>query len=91
MIKIDNDALTMVDEQQVADAAIHLLNAMQDHKPATQIYAIQALYRLLLDIYQLNPRQLLEQTDRIMKEGTDDYWSYRFQSVKAYIEGELSK
>jgi hypothetical protein len=89
LIKLDPDTLNLVDEQAVADAVIHLLDKLQDFPQEVQIFAIQALYRLMLDIFNLEPRHILQQTDRILRDGSENYFTYRFQAVKSYIEQEL--
>jgi hypothetical protein len=89
LITLNQDTLNLVDEQAVADATVHLIDKLQDFPQEVQIFAVQALYRMMLDIFQLDPRHTLQQTDRILADGSENYFTYRFQAVKSYIEQEL--
>lgn len=91
-MQIDQDSLNFVNDQDVADCCIHIMDRIQGFKPAVQIQAITAMFRLLAEILELDVRECIAQVERIMQDNADTrYWDYRFSAVKEYIRGEIKK
>lgn len=78
-----------LDQDTVATAAFNIIDRIQTYPPAIQIQAASVVFLLMIDVFGLDVRRELERTERIMKDA-DKRYNYLFNSIRAYIEGELS-
>jgi len=86
-----HDDLSYLDETEVADTCIKVLNALQDHQPPVQVAAIVSIHRLMLEVFNLDIRQEIERLERLMRDQELPGWDKKFDAVRAYIKGELTK
>lgn len=82
------DALGYISHQEVAKAAFAVINGVQTEEPAVQVQAMAVVFLIMMDIFELNPRDELSRAEFIMKDAERQF-DYRFKAVRQYIEEEL--
>ena len=84
------DGLNLLTREEVGLAAFKLVNILQDEKPPVQLAATAALFVVMMEVFGTDPREELARAERVMKDA-DKNWNYMFNSIRAYIEGELKR
>ena len=85
--RFDHDVLNMVPARKTSHNTLGVINAVQDHSPEEQVAAIAATFLLMCEHYDIEPRQALTVSSRIINHSEGKY--PEFAGVRDYMENEL--
>lgn len=82
------DALNSLHPQVAVQAAYHIADRLQDHRPAAQIAGVALLLNELCAAVGLDAGEVINKSARMAKDA-DTFFNREVKALRDYIKGEL--
>ncbi len=84
------DEINNADQRTAANAAMSVIDRLQDYRPAVQAHALATGFLVMCETLKLNPAEVFQRSQNLMAH-SDGTRRAEFRALKAYMENEVAE